>query len=217
MTARSYNIDGKAAANAASGGKRITETGPYAGKIRVAFYEKNDKGTESVHILFSADNGQEAGPLALYTHNSEGHTLPSYDMFNAILCCAKVKSIAPKSSHVELYDYKSQSMVSKQKEVYPELSGKPVGLFLRQEEYESQSGEIKTRLIIDGAFDVATKLMANEIMARTTEPVGYRLKSEWLAKNPIKRMKGKPVASQSSGYTGSVAVDPGFDDSDIPF
>jgi hypothetical protein len=220
MTARTYNIDGKAAANANSAGKRITETGPYVGKIRFAFYEKNEKGTESVHLLFRADNGQEAGPLALYTHNSQGVALPSYDMFNAILCCAKVKTISPKASHVELYDYNSQTMVSKSKEVYPELADKPVGLFLRLEEYQANNGEIKQRLIIDGAFDPATKLMANEIMARATEPASYRIKSDWLAKNPVKRMKNKPMASAQAnqgGYSSPPPTDADFVDDDIPF
>ena len=56
--ARDYALDTEAAKKANTGGKRITDAGAYVGTFRAAFYEKNEKGTESVSFLFDSDNGQ---------------------------------------------------------------------------------------------------------------------------------------------------------------
>lgn len=188
---REYTLDTEAAKQANTGGKRITESGAYAGKLKAAFYEKNPKGTESVNLMFEADNGQEIGPLSIYTHNGDGVELPGYNAFNALLTCLRARSVSTTKGKVELYDYDSKAVVTKDKEVYPELSGKPVGLFLRQEEYQKQNGEIGERMTVAGAFEASTKLMANEILAKKTEATNYGQMEAWLAKDPVKRLKGR--------------------------
>lgn len=213
--AREYALDTEAAKKANMGGKRITDAGAYVGNFRAAFYEKNEKGTESVSFLFDSDNGQEAGPLTLYTHNKDGDALPGYDALNAIMTCMKVKSLKAKRGEVELYDFNASSMVTKTKELYPELSGKPVGLFLRREEYTKQSGDTGERLIINGSFEPTTKLMAGEILAKKTEAKSYDSVLSWLEKNPVKHQKGQRQQSSSQSYGSSAGGD--FSDDDIPF
>lgn len=213
--AREYALDTQAAKEANSGGKRIKESGKYIGTFKAAWYEQNDKGTESVHFLFESNDGQEAGPLALYTHNGKGEPLPSFKTFNAILTCLKLRGVRAKVGKVELYDFNSGGMVLKDKELYPDIAGKPIGLVLQREEYEKQDGAIGERMIIVGPFESATGRMAVEILdnkpASTLEGL-----MKWLEANPVKKHRG---GRQQHGSTGGgyQQTSSSFADDDIPF
>lgn len=209
---RSYNLDTEAAKQANTGGKRITDSGAYAGTLKAAFYEQNERGTESVNLMFVSDAGQEIGPLAIYTHNGEGKELPGYNAFNALLTCARIKAVSTSDGSVELYDYDSQKVVTKQKEVYPMLTDKPIGLLLRREEYENRNGEVKERMVLAGSYEPATSLMAGEILARKTEPHDLERMVSWLDANPVKELKGKrPQAATTAPANND------FDDNDFDF
>jgi hypothetical protein len=224
---RNYNLDTNAAKEAASGGKRITTAGAYTGTIKYAWYEKNDKGTESVNIIFAADNGQQAGPLSLYTHNGDGEELPSYKTFNSILACAKVRSVETKEGKITIWDYDRKEEVEKKKEVYPALVGKKIGLILQGEEYDGRNG-VKTRIIIYGAYEPSTRLMADEILNKQTEPKSLERCMAFINANPIKALRKKANGNGGS-YGGSNANGNGggngrssaptdtFEDDDIPF
>lgn len=212
--ARDFTLDAQAAKDANSGGKRIKETGRYNGTIKAAWYECNDRGTESVQFLFESDDGQEAGPLALYTHNGDGKELPSYKTLNAIMTCVKARTLSAKPGPVELYDFDAGGTVQKTKDVYPELTGKPVGLVLQQEEYTNRNGELKERMIILAPFEAGTGRMAAEVLAQKTEAHAIDGIMSWLEKHPVKGAKGArtPAASTPSPQSSST-----FEDDDIPF
>jgi hypothetical protein len=213
--ARSYELDTKAAMESNSGGKRIKEAGAYTGQFTAAWYEVNDKGTESVSFLFKSAQGQEAGPLTLYTHKNTGEELPSFGTFNAILTCLRLRSVSAKPGKVDLYDFASGDMVTKTKEVYPDLAGKDIGIFLRQEEYTNASGELKERLVLLNAYDPVTHLMADEILRKVpaADATGFNRTVEWLGKEPVKRQKGGARPATSHAVADASA---GLDD-DIPF
>lgn len=210
--ARDFNLDTNAAMDASSGGKRIKDPGVYTGRIINAWYEVNSNGTESVQILFQSDSGQEVGPLPLYTHKSNGEVLSGFNVFNAILACSKLKAVKAKNGSVQLYDYDTKTTATKQKEVYPELSGKPIGLVLRAEEYENRDKEVKERLVIVAPFDPQTKLTADEILKKELTPRSLERISAWVQKEPVKRLKKKPADAYQALQQTS-----GFDDDDIPF
>jgi len=214
---RSYTLDTEAAKQANTGGKRITESGAYAGTLKAAFYEKNEKGTESVHLMFEADNGQEIGPLAIYTHSADGTPLQGYNAFNALLTCLRIKAVDTKMGNVELYDFDSQKVVTKRKELYSALSGKPAGLLLRQEEYKKQNGDVGTKMTLAGSYEPSSRLMAGEILAKKTDPVDLDKAVTWLAANPIKHLRGGSRGSAPSGGYSSPAPAVDFADDDIPF
>lgn len=161
--ARDYNLDTTAAKEANTGGKRITEPGVYIGTFKQAWYEQNDKGTESVNFTFVSENGQEAGPLALYTHKGDGSELPSYKTFNAILACMRQRGVKAQKGKVALWDFDSQKEVEKQKETYPALVGPKVGLVLTTEDYDGRNG-VKARVVIGAAFAADTNQMADEVL-----------------------------------------------------
>lgn len=212
--AREYALDTQAAKDANSGGKRIKESGKYVGTFKAAWYEQNDKGTESVHFLLESNDGQEAGPLALYTHNGKGETLPSFKTFNAILTCLKLRNVRAKPGKVELYDYSSGGMVQKEKEMYPDMAGKPIGLVMQREEYEKQDGSIGERMIIVGPFDPASGRMAAEVLDNkpATSLDGLM---KWVEANPVKKLRGARHQQGASASHQQPASS--FDDDDIPF
>lgn len=212
--ARDYALDTQAAKEANNGGKRIKDSGRYVGKFKAAWYEQNDKGTESVHFLFESDEGQEAGPLALYTHNGKGEALPSYKTFNAILTCLKLRGVKAQNGKVSLYDFDANGVVEKTKPLYPELAGKPVGLVLQREEYEKKSGEVGERMIIVGPFEPATGRMAVEILDNT-EAHSLDGLLRWLESNPVKKLRGARRAEQPAHADASYGSN--FADDDIPF
>ena len=207
---REYTLDPQAAKDANSGSKRIKESGKYVGKFTAAWYEQNDKGTESVHFLFESIEGQEAGPLALDTHNGAGDAWPSYKMLNAIMTCLKVRGIKTTQGNVTLYDFGSGGMVTKSKPTYPELVNKPIGLVLQREEYQKQDGSIGERMIIAGPFDPATLKMASEVL-NSTEAKALDGVLRYIDANPVRALRGvkKPAAHHAESSQ--------FADDEIPF
>jgi hypothetical protein len=213
--ARAFNLDQQAARDSNTGGKRIIDTGKYKGVIVAAFYEKNEKGTESMNIMFKSDAGQEAGPLNIYTHNNQGAPLAGYKLVNAIMTCCRVKALTAVQAPVQLYDFASQSQVTKQKEIYKELTGKPIGFVLQQEEYQKQDGSIGERMIISAPFEAATELMAVEILDQRKEPEQLGKYMAWIGKNPVRRLR-KQQAVANAAYAAQAPLNNDFDD-DIPF
>lgn len=216
--ARNFSLNPQAAREANSGGKRIQDTGKYKGKIVAAFYECNQNGTESVSFQFESDGGQEAGPLTIYTHKSSGEELTGFNLVNAILTCAKVKTITAKAGNVGLYDYDLKEVVTKQKDVYPELAGRRIGFVLQLEQYTKSTGDLGHRLLIVAPFDVDTELMAAEILDRKTEPQLLGRFMEWIAKNPVKIQRDRsPAKAYAAAQSFQAPIDNDFIDSDIPF
>lgn len=209
---RTYALNTEAAKQANSSGKRITEAGAYTGEFRHAWHEVNDKGTEGVFFLFLSSDGREAGPLALYTHNSEGKALPGFNMLNAIMVCGRVNEMTTKPAMVELWDYEAQKSMPKKKNIFTALTSKPIGLLLRLEDYEGRKGEVRQRLVIHGVFEPHSRFMAGEILERATEPKALDAAVEWLLKNPVKQLKSARKQSASQEY----AAVPQFDD-DVPY
>lgn len=197
--ARTFAYDAQAAAEANSGGKRITEPGAYTGKFKYVWAEKNDKGTESVNFIFESDSGQEAGPLALYTHNGKGEELPSYKTLQAIIGVTRIKGIRPQSGTVKLWDYDTKAEVAKQKETYPALVGVPVGVILTTEDYENRNFEKKTRVVLQAAYTADTNQMPVELQSGGNGALQKYM--DWLDKSgrwhkPLK--SGAQPASQAS-------------------
>jgi hypothetical protein len=212
--ARNYELDPTAAKEANSGGKRITQPDLYIGKFRAAWGETNEKGTESVGLIFVSDEGQEAGPLMLYTHNGKGEALPSYKTLNAIMACMKVRKIAAKPGKVKLYDFDAQADVEREKQTYPELVGPKIGLVLQGEEYENRSGEVKVRMIVAAPFDASTRRMADEVLTSAPEAKSLDRFLGWFEGHKVKPLRANG-GRNAGGKPAPASAD--FIDDEIPF
>lgn len=225
MSTRTYTLDPNAALAANSGGKRITETGPYVGKITQAWAEKNDNGTDVVCLTFESDAGQEVGPVSLYTHKSNGEALPDWNLLCSIMVCLKIRGLKPVPGTIKVYDQGKE--VQKAKDILPELTNKPIGLLLRQEEFiktrGEQQGQKGTMMYIFGAFEAGTRLMAPEILKRQTEPKTYERDVAYMEANPVKplRQGARQRAAAPNAGMGGASTAGGFADDfvddDIPF
>lgn len=202
-----YELDTKLAAEADKRNSRITKTGAYPGMIvRAVEIPKNANGTRGIEIEFKADTG-ESDRLPLYTHKGTGEGLPSLKVVNAIMTCAKVRSLTEKPAMVKRWDKETQKEVDKQVNVFPELEGKPMGLLIEMEESVYQ-GKTQHRPVLVGAFDPVGRFMASEILGKVTKPEALDKFIGTLRDRTSK--KAAPVASQSS----SAADDP-FGDIDF--
>lgn len=213
---RNYDLNPTAAKEANSGGKRIADAGCYVGHFRAAWYEKNDKGTESVNLIFVNDAGQEAGPLSLYTHNGDGKELPSYKMLNAVMACMKQRKLTTQRGRVKLWDSASNSEVEKDKDCYPMLVGPRVGLLLTAEEYENRDGDLKQRLVIGAPFEHDTRRMADEVLTQATDATALKKFADWLTKTDRWLKPFKPGRDTTTAPSSSSSSDD-FDDDSIPF
>lgn len=196
--ARNFALNQDAAREANSVGKQIRMTGKYKGTI-TAFYDKSDKGAESVNLMFESDQGQTCGPLSIYTHNRDGRELPGFKLVNAIMVCVRTRSLTTTLGNVDLYDFDTNSVQTKKKEVYQELSGKKIGLVLQQEEMTDKEGNLKLdnsgnpkyRMTVSAPFDYQSELMAVEILDKKATPEQLGKVLEYIMANPVRFAKKK--------------------------
>lgn len=214
--ARTFELDAAAAKDANAGGKRITEPGTYTGTFRAAWYERNERGTESVHLIFVSDSGQEAGPLALYTHRGNGELLPSYKTLNAVMACMKQRRMPVERGRVRLWDAQAGKEVEKDKDTYPALVGPRIGLVLQGEEYENRDGELRQRVAIAAPFEADTRKMADEVLSQSPDATAIDRFLKWFENgHQVKRLKGMKASAHPSEPASGQFVDDDLDS--IPF
>lgn len=206
---RTYTLDTEAAKGADSG-QYIIETGKYVGIFTRAEEVSSRQGTEGVEFAFKSNSGATADFLTLWTFNSEGKELPSFKTLNAIMTCAKARTISPKQHQVEKYDSASGQRKKVTATVYPELMNKAIGVLL-QKVWRADKPD-KYKFEIAGVFDAETELTASEILAKKTEP-------SKLAQmvSALKDKHESPRGGQSQRATSQAAPDAWDEEQDIPF
>lgn len=211
---RTYTLDTKAATQADNIVSRIDQTGKYVGTLTRVEIVASKQGTEGVEFSFKADDGSSADFLTLWTYNAKGEALPSLKTLNAMMTVVRVKSLTPTSGQVEKWDSTSGQRGKFSATIFPELTGKHIGLLLRREEYEKQDGSIGAKVNIVGCFDPESELTASEILARKTEPETLARMVAALRDKPMKNARTAHAAPASDTSAGG-----GFDDmdDDIPF
>jgi hypothetical protein len=210
--ARSYDLNTKSAAAADNTMSRIDETGKYVGTLTRAEAVTSKQGTEGVEFSFRADDGATADFLTLWTYNRAGDELPSLKVLNAMMTVLRAKTISPTPGQVERWDSDSRSRVKAAATIFPELTGKRIGLLLQREEYEKQNGDVGSKMNLYSVFDADSELTASEILSRKTQP-------EVLAKM-VATLRDKPLKSRSTATRQAPTAqhtDDGFEDDDIPF
>ncbi|MFE8033816.1 hypothetical protein [Thiohalocapsa marina] len=210
--ARTYDLNTKQAAAADNTMSRIEETGKYVGTLTRAEAVVSTRNTEGVEFSFRADDGATADFLTLWTYNEAGDELPALKMLNAMMTVLRVKTISPTSGQVEKWDSTAGARIKTAATIFPELTGRRIGLLLQREEYQKRDGSIGSKMNIWAVFDADSELTASEILSRKTQP-------ETLAKMLL-TMKDKPLkGGQQYRQPQSAAATQGeaFEDDDVPF
>lgn len=205
-----YTLDTESAKQADTRSNRIEDTGPYTGVIVHAVeIPPNANGTKGVGFKFKTDAGQESY-MPLYTHNGKGEALPSFKALNAVMTCAKVRTLTPTQGTVKQWDNDVKAEIDKTVNVFPEIAGKKIGLFVEMETsvYE---GKTRRRPVLVGAFEPGTLFTAKEILDKSTKAETY---AKFVSSLRDREQGGKKTTPAASGSGSPRAID--FDD-DIPF
>lgn len=214
---RSYELDPNAAKRADEKSSRIDATGEYIGVLKYAIAVKSSgKGTEGVELHFESNSKQDAR-ISLWTHKGNGEALGGFNTLQAIMTCMGLRAIKTAPQQVEVFE--GGSKVRKQADVYPDLMGKPIGLLLQlaPEEYEKDGAiKIANKLDLYGVFQPGSRLVASEILARSTSPERLEKMKAVLKDRPLKKLAGGNRTPTATGSLGGGGMDDGFED-DIPF
>lgn len=209
---RSYTLDTKAASAADNIVSRIDQSGKYVGTLTRVEIVASKQGTEGVEFSFRSDDGATADFLTLWTYKASGEALPSLKTLNAMMTVVRVKSLTPTQGTVEKWDSGTGQRGKFPATIFPELTGKRIGLLLQREEYEKRDGSVGAKVNIVGCFDPETELTASEILARKTKP-------ETLARM-VGALRDKPMKNGRAAHAAPASdTSSGFDDmdDDIPF
>ena len=211
---RSYSLNTEAAKQAE--GSRITETGKYVGQIIVAEAVISTKGTEGVEFSFKSDSGQSADYMTLWTHTKDGAELYGFKVLNAMMTCAQLRTITPKTA--TLRKRGDSGPVDVQSTIFDEFTGKPIGLLLQREPYTKNDGGAGSRMVIQTPFCPTTERTASEILDK--KPKGETLAKlvASLRDRPMQKNANAGAPPRNSGAGAGMAVPgAGFEDDDIPF
>lgn len=204
-----YSLNTEAAKAADTMNNRLDETGKYIGVFTRAEAVTSKKGAVGIDLSFKSDDGRTADFLSVWTHGKDGNEIYGYKQLMAIMTCLRVKQLTKTPGTVKKYDKASGGIAEFQADIYPELTGKQIGLLLQREAYVKNDGSEGHKLNIAGAFEAGSELTASEILGKKTTP-------ELLAKM-TSALKDKPLSSRPAAATSTGSADDGFDGDDIPF
>jgi len=198
----------------------LRESGKYVGVITRAEKLLSRNNVEGVGFSFKTDDGASASFLDVYTVKPNGEKLRGYNVVQAILCCARLKTVSDGQITFERWDSDERKMVQATAPGYPELMGKRIGLVLQREiGTNDNTGNDTDRLNIFAVFEASTGLMASEILDQKTKAEKLENVVRMIMANPVrdtrKRSGGPSRSSDHPNAPGNNGAP--FDDSDIPF
>lgn len=225
----SYALDQDAARKAGTVG-RITATGRYLGTLTHAWFEESENHAHALKFKFKAIDGATA-EVAVWTHNKEGKPLSGFNLLQALMTCLKLRKLESVRGQVPIYDRREKKDVEQVREVYPDLTGKPIGLFLEAEisKYTDDHGNDAeyTRMVLAAPFRAEDGKMAGEILDQKPKAEqADKYEVYLLAKKPrTQDRREKPgerdergvYGGQTGSYANQGGSGGGFDDDDIPF
>lgn len=223
-----YTLDPTAARQADNQGAYLKETGKYVGTFtRAEKLVSKNKGTHGIGFTFEA-NDKRTTRFDIWTAKPNGEHLSGFNTLQAIMTILRLRGIQPAHGKVERYDYDSKKNITVDAEVFPDLTGKPIGLVLRSTEFEKvkdgyPTGETGWRLEPVAPFDAQTEFTASEILDKKTSPTKLANIISTLEDRPLRNRPVAPQAQhQDDGFGGPPAGHPassGFmdDGADIPF
>jgi hypothetical protein len=210
-----YTLNPNAARKADNMNNHITEKGRYFGSFTRAEAVKSKKGTMGIDFSFATDDGQTANYLTVWTHNNENMELPGYNLLMAIMTCLRVKAISPKQGVVKKYDRDQGALTEQTASVFPDLTGKPIGLLIYMEEYQKNNGDMAWKPIISAPFD-AHGFTASEILSQAKTSGTLEKMEKALRDKPLKKANADVARTRESPSNEDKDPFDGFE-SDIPF
>lgn len=197
-----YNLNTTAARDADNISSFLKDSGKYKGIFTRAEALLSKKGTKGIGFTFE-DESKRTTKFDLWTLNDKGEELPSFKHVMAIMTCLRVKTMSPSKAIVERYNFDDKKTEKVEAEVFADLMNKPIGLVLRNTEYEKMKDGAKTgdtgwRLELYTVFD-SNEFTASEVLDKKTTPEKLAVAIASLQDKPLKgSANAKPQANSSS-------------------
>lgn len=197
-----YNLNTSAARDADNISSFLKDSGKYKGMFTRAESLISKKGTKGIGFTFE-DESKRTTKFDLWTLNDKGEELPSFKHVMAIMTCLRVKTMSPSKAIVDRYDYDTKKTEKVEAEVFADLMNKPIGLVLRNTEYEkmkdgAKTGDTRWRLELYTVFD-SNEFTASEVLDKKTTPEKLAVAIASLQDKPLKGGDGvKPQANSAS-------------------
>lgn len=195
---RSYEFN-EDSARQAGASNFIDSTGKYKGSFTLAKELISKKGTEGIEFSFEADDGRVANYLQLWTYNAKGEPLYGLKVLNAILTCARLKTLTGKEAQLKGKDGMENVIT------FPSLYERKIGLLLQREEYRKSDGTAGYKFNIYAPFHPDTELMASELLDKKTAPELLAKVLSGLADKPMSATQ--PRTSQTAAASENPADD----------
>jgi len=221
-----YKFNAATAAEADNISAYLDETGKYKGKFtRAEKLISSNKGTHGIGFTFE-DESKRTARFDLWTMDNMGKQLMGFKSLQAILAVLRFpadRDLKIVQAQVDRYDYETRQTNKVQAETFPDLINRPIGLVMRNTEYEKmrdgqKTGETGWRLEMVVPFQADTELTASEIVGNKTQPQKLAGIMATLADRPL---KNRPSNEQRHDHGGPPAGHPaasGFDDfGDAPY
>jgi len=208
-----YNLNTSAARDADNISSYLKESGKYKGVFTRAEALLSEKGTKGIGFTFE-EEGKRTTKFDLWTLNSKGEELPSFKQVMAIMTCLRVKTMSPTKAIVDRYNFDDRKTEKVEAEVFADLMNKPIGLVLRNTEYEKmkegkKTGETGWRLELYTVFD-KDEFTASEILDKKTTPEKLALAIAGLQDKPLKAGSVQKQAANNASDVPEFFDDIGF-------
>lgn len=195
----------------------IRDSGKYIGIITRAEKLLSKNKVEGLGLSIKTDDGASASYLDIYTMKPDGTKLQGYNLVQAILCCARVRSAEDGQITFEKWDNNERRMVQMTGPGYPALMGKKIGLILQKELATNTNTGLDTeRLNIVGVFEPGTNLMSSEILDGKTKAEKIDFAMKMIERTPVRDKRQKGYQPPAGNHAAQPAHADEFSD-DIPF
>lgn len=163
-----YTYDPDAAGKADA--SRIDTSAAYVGQFKLVHAIKSERtGTEGLHFEF--DSPSVGGTsFDVYTKKADGTPVFGYNQVNAMMAILGLRGLKGVPGKYEAYDSELGKRVETDGEVFPELTGKDIGLLLQKELYTKQDGKDGWRMSLFGIFHPQLRLTASELKEKKVVP-----------------------------------------------
>ncbi len=215
-----YQFNSQAAKEADNQGAFLKDSGKYKGRFtRAEKLVSKNKGTHGIGFTFE-DDSKRSTRFDIWTLDAQNKPLMGFKALQAIWACLKLPSnlnLSERRGKVDRYDYDTKQAYTEEADVFPDLMNKPIGLVLRNTEYEKMrdgrlTGETGWRLELVVPFEASSEFTSSEIINRATKPEKLATILSQLEDRPLrKRTSAGAPAHEDPGYGTPAGED------DIPF
>ena len=218
-----YKLDPQAAIDSDKFTQYLDKSGKYTGKFtRAEKLVSKNKGSHGIGFTFESDDGGTTR-FDIWTLDAAEKPMMGYKTLQAIMTCLSLKGLSESVGTVDRYDFDTKKTSKVQAPIFADLMNAPIGLVLRNTEYEKMrdghgTGQYAWRLELVCPYRAADNFTASEILTRKTKAEKLDAVMATLADRPLRDKR--PAAAHAAQHMPEPAhfdSGAGFADDGYPF